>query len=65
MDRSKKLRKAIYKIDESMKNKFPIKNTKDILEDEINYCQKLIKVVEKEDNLKSKGTIEPSKRNSC
>jgi hypothetical protein len=26
MDRSKKLRKAIYKIDESMKNKFPVKS---------------------------------------
>ena len=25
MDRSKKLRKAVYKIDESMKNKFPAK----------------------------------------
>jgi transposase len=51
MDRSKKLRKAIYKIDESMKNKFPVKNTTDILEVEIDYCQKLIEVVEKEDTL--------------
>ena len=51
MDRSKKLRKAIYKIDESMKNRFPVKNTSDILEDEIDYCQKLIEVVEKEDTL--------------
>jgi len=51
MDRSKKLRKAIYKIDESMKNKFPAKNSKDVLEDEIDYCQKLIEVIEKENNL--------------
>jgi hypothetical protein len=51
MDRSKKLRKAIYKIDESMKNKFPVKNTTDILEVEIDYCQKLIEVVEKQDTL--------------
>lgn len=51
MDLSKKLRKAIYKIDESMKNKFPVKNTTDILEVEIDYCQKLIEVVEKEDTL--------------
>lgn len=51
MDRSKKLRKAIYQIDESMKNKFPTKNTTDILEDEISYCQKLIDVIEKEDSL--------------
>ncbi|HED0876544.1 TPA: IS1182 family transposase [Campylobacter jejuni] len=51
MDRSKMLRKAVYKIDETMKNKFPSKNTTDVLEDEINYCQKLIDVIEKEDNL--------------
>jgi hypothetical protein len=51
IDRSKKLRKAIYQIDESMKNKFPVKNSIDALEDEIDYCQKLINVVEKEENL--------------
>ena len=50
-ERSKKLRKAIYQIDESMKNKFPVKNTTDVLEDEIAYCQELIKVIEKEDTL--------------
>lgn len=38
MDRSKKSRKAIYKIDESMKKKFPAKNTTDVLEDEVKYC---------------------------
>jgi IS5 family transposase len=48
MDRSKKLRKAIYKIDESMKNNFPAKTTTDALEDEIDYCQKLIDVIERE-----------------
>ncbi|MDM5326274.1 IS1182 family transposase [Neobacillus sp. CF12] len=48
MDRSKKLRKAIYKIDESIKNNFPAKTTTDALEDEIDYCQKLIDVIEKE-----------------
>ena len=48
MDRSKKLRKAVYKIDESMKNKFPTKTTTDVLEDEIDYCQKLIQVIENE-----------------
>lgn len=42
---------AVYKIDESMKNKFPIKNTTDVLENEIDYCQKLIDVIEKEDTL--------------
>ena len=47
-DRSRKLRKAIYKVDESLKAKFPAKNTSDVLEDEIAYCQKLIEVVEAE-----------------
>lgn len=51
MDRSKKLRKSIYKIDEHMKNKFPSKITTDVLEDEIEYCQRLIEVIEKEDTL--------------
>jgi hypothetical protein len=51
MDRSKKLRKAVYKIDENMKNKFPTQNTTDILENELEYCQKLIDVIEKEDAL--------------
>lgn len=47
-DRSLKLRKAIYKVDESLKAKFPPKNTSDVLEDEIAYCEKLIEVVEAE-----------------
>lgn len=51
MDRTKKLRKAVYKINETMKNKFPAKNTTDVLEDEIDYCQKLIEVIEKEESL--------------
>jgi transposase len=51
MDRSKKLRKVIYQIDEKMKNKFPTKNTTDVLENELEYCQKLIDVIEKEDTL--------------
>ena len=51
MDFSKKLRKAVYKINETMKSKFPAKNTTDVLEDEIKYCQKLIEVIEKEESL--------------
>ena len=51
MDRSKKLRKSVYTIDESMKNKFPSKTTTDKLEDEIEYCKKLINVIENENTL--------------
>lgn len=51
MDRSKKLRKAVYKIDENMKKKFPSKSATDVLEDEIEYCQKLIDVIENEETI--------------
>jgi hypothetical protein len=53
MDRSKKLRKAVYQVDETMKAKFPAKTTTDVLEDEITYSQKLIDVIEKEEILAS------------
>ncbi|SEC06290.1 IS1182 family transposase [Paenibacillus sp. GP183] len=48
LDRSRKLRKAVYTADESLKAKLPSKNTNDVLEDEIAYCQKLIAVLEVE-----------------
>lgn len=51
MDRSKKLRKAVYTIDETMKSKFPAKTTTNAWEDEIDYCQKLIDVIDKEGKL--------------
>lgn len=47
-DRSRKLRKVVYKVDESLKVKFPTKSTSDVLENEIAYCQKLIDVIEAE-----------------
>ncbi|WP_257008407.1 transposase, partial [Bacillus sp. FJAT-45350] len=49
VDRSKNLRKTIYQVDETMKSKFPTKTTSDVLEDQIEYCEKLIKVIEKEE----------------
>lgn len=51
MERSKKLRKAVYQIDETLKEKFPSKTITDVLEDEIAYSQELIDVIEKEDSL--------------
>lgn len=41
----KKLRRSIYEIDETMKEKFPDKNTEDSLEKELKYCKQLIDVV--------------------
>lgn len=51
LDRSKKLRKSVYKIDESLKNKFPLKTTSEVLEDQMEYCKKLIDVIENEGNI--------------
>ncbi|MFD3262330.1 IS1182 family transposase [Paenibacillus lentus] len=48
LDRSRKLRKAVYQADESLKAKFPVKNTSNVLEEEISYCEKLIAVLEAE-----------------
>jgi len=50
-DLSKKLRKSVYEIDEKMKEKFPSKTTTNVLEDEIEYCKKLIKVIEREETI--------------
>ena len=45
LQRAKLLRKEIYGIDESYKDKFPKKVTSGLLEDVIEYCQKLSGVV--------------------
>lgn len=48
MEKAKLLRKVVYQIDETMKEKFPPKTTTNELEDELEYCQKVIDAVEKE-----------------
>jgi predicted DNA-binding transcriptional regulator len=50
---SKRLRKSVYEIDENMKDKFPVKVNNGVLEDEIEYCQKLITVVKNYEALSS------------
>ena len=52
MEKSKLLRKAVYQIDETMKEKFPPKTTTNELEDELDYCQKVIDAVEKEEAIR-------------
>ena len=47
-ERSKLLRKTIYQIDENMKQKFPSKPSSNELEEQIEYCDQLIKSVEDE-----------------
>lgn len=45
-DRARKLRKAVYATDESLKTRMPAKNENDVLGDEIAYCNKLISFIE-------------------
>jgi transposase len=52
MDKSKLLRKAIYQVDESIKEQLPSKTTTNVLEDEVEYCNKLMEVVEKNNVLR-------------
>ena len=46
LEQSKKLRKAVYDADEKTKKMMPEKNTEDSVEKEVEYCTKLIKIIE-------------------
>ncbi|MCG1023120.1 IS1182 family transposase [Sutcliffiella horikoshii] len=46
-EKSKIVRKAIYQVDESIKEKLPKKTTSHDVEDELIYCRQVIEVVEK------------------
>ncbi|MFJ5772559.1 IS1182 family transposase [Psychrobacillus sp. NPDC093180] len=50
-EKAKNVRKAVYQMDESMKEKFPSKPTSDEVEVELNYCRQVISVVEEEPQL--------------
>ena len=52
-ERSRRLRKSIYEIDENIKNTLPSKNTTDDLETEIKYCQKLVEIIEENEVITS------------
>jgi Transposase domain (DUF772)/Transposase DDE domain len=47
-EKSKNVRKAVYQIDESMKTKFPSKPTSNEVKEEVDYCNEIITIVEKE-----------------
>ena len=51
IEQSKKLRRAVYEIDESVKEKFPAKNTEDSLEKELEYGHALISVIKEKEGL--------------
>lgn len=50
-ERSKLLRKAVYNIDENMKERMPKKNASDELEKELAYCKELEKCIESDQAL--------------
>ncbi|MNW51946.1 Transposase DDE domain protein [compost metagenome] len=50
-DQARKLRKAVYSINETVKANMPTKNMNDALEDEIAYCEKLIAFIETESGI--------------
>ena len=45
-EQAKKLRKAVYELDEKTKSMMPEKNKEDSVEKEVEYCEELIKTVE-------------------
>lgn len=50
-EQSKKLRRIIYEVDETMKEKFPTKNMADSLEKELEYCEELISIIKENEML--------------
>lgn len=50
-EQSKKLRRAVYEVDETMKKKFPNKNTEDSLEKELEYCKQLLSIVKDNEDI--------------
>ena len=57
LENSKRLRKAVYEIDETMRSKFPAKVNNGLLEDEIKYCQKLITVIQENEVISSYPSV--------
>ena len=50
-EQAKKLRRAVYEVDETLKEKFPNKNTEDSLEKEVKYCKQLISFIKENENI--------------
>lgn len=47
-EKSKNVRKAVYQVDESIKEKFPEKPISSEIEDELDYCNQIISIIERE-----------------
>jgi len=57
LGRAKKLRKEVYRIDESLKESFPKKIQNPTLEEVIEYCDKVAKIVEQKPSLSVRSNI--------
>lgn len=51
LEQSAKLRKSVYEVDETMRKQFPAKVNNGILEDEIEYCRKLMDAINENETL--------------
>ena len=58
LEQSKKLRRSVYETDETMKERFPDKNTEDSLKKELEYCHALISVIKEKEELCSYPKIQ-------
>jgi Transposase domain (DUF772)/Transposase DDE domain len=56
-EKSKNVRKAVYQIDETLKEKFPKKVTSNDVTAEINYCQELIDAIEQEPTIAERPSV--------
>lgn len=52
-ERSKRLRRTVYEVDETIKGKLPSKNIEDSLEKEVAYCEELISVIRENEEIYS------------
>lgn len=50
-EKSKNVRKAVYQLDENMKERFPIKPTSNEVSEELDYCRQVVQVVETQSKL--------------
>ena len=56
-DQAKALRKAVYSVDETMKEKFPKKVSGDNIEEHIGYCKQLISIIEGDERMQYRENV--------
>ena len=56
-EQAKRLRKAVYRVDESMKGRFPAKVSGDDIEEHVEYCRQLISVIKSDERMQFYGDI--------